>query len=388
MKNILVFLLFVPFFSIAQKGFEINGYLKGLGDNKVRIFHIKNNKTVLDTISSIEKDHFIFKGVLEEPELIRIDVIDTTQYLRIGKAVSIPPPITLMLTNASVEINGDAKEIYKASVKSNDPEMIIYETYRKDEISNIQATWDLQKINNQKLKESDSVGSKEVVAQLRVLRVQNQQMRIKFIDGHPKSFASALMLNNLSLVMSVGDMKKRFDGLDSLIKSSKFGKSLNLKIESNLSTAVGKPVIPVSQVGYDGKLINTGDLIGKVIIIDFWGSWCVPCRRSHPGLKNLYAKYHSKGLEIIGIANEGIYGEKSKEEQIKAWQKAIKEDSLPWLQLLNDAAINDYVKRYDIAGYPTKFVIDKNGKFALRLLGAGAFSEVELEKKIVELLAN
>ena len=388
-KSFVLALCLFPLLALAQKGFTINGYLNGLGNNNIRIYHMKNGRPKLDTISPVEKDHFVWKGILEEPELIRIDVIDTMLYLKVGKAVSMPPPIMFMLTNAAIEIRGDANEIYKASLKSDDPEMMIYETYRKEEINNVKATWEFTKIINRKLIESDTLGKAQSAIQLKALRGENQQMRIRYIDAHPASFASALMLNNLSLVMSAPDMRNRYNTLADNIKDSKFGRELLAKIESNLSTAIGKPMINFSQAGYDDKMINTADLKGKVILIDFWGSWCGPCRNSHPGLKKIYEKYHDQGLEIIGISNEAISGNKTKEEQIKSWQKAIKDDGLPWLQLLYDpTSAIDLVKKFDIAGYPTKFIVGRDGKFASRILGFDKASETELEKKIIALLAN
>jgi thiol-disulfide isomerase/thioredoxin len=195
-----------------------------------------------------------------------------------------------------------------------------------------------------------------------------------------------LMLSNLTLVVPPAELKSIYNQFTASIKNSRAGKLLYDKIESLVATAIGKPLINFSQVGYDGKVVNTAELKGKVIILDFWGSWCVPCRKSHPGLKKIYEKYHAKGLEIIGIANESTLVGKTKEEQTKAWQKAINEDKLPWLQILYDDTKNDLVKMFEITGYPTKFIIDQNGKFALKVLGASENSEADLEKKIAELI--
>ncbi len=72
---------------------------------------------------------------------------------------------------------------------------------------------------------------------------------------------------------------------------------------------------------------------GKYVLIDFWGSWCHPCRASHPHLKELYAKYKDKGFEIIGVAQETA---KTPEEQRQSWTGAIAKDSLTWPQIMNN----------------------------------------------------
>ena len=234
----------------------------------------------------------------------------------------------------------------------------------------------------------DTVGNGKLMAQMGVLRKQNQQNRMQYIDAHPNSFASVLMLTNLSLVMSPEDMIRRFDSLDPSIKSSEAGKTLNAKIETNRKTAIGKPVVHFAQSGLDGKMVSTEILKGNVILIDFWGSWCVPCRKSHPGLKDLYAKFKSRGLEIIGISNEVFSVGKTKEQQVEAWKKAIKEDDINWLHILYDPAQNDIVKTYDIMGYPTKYLIDRNGKIIMKFLGTSESQHKELEKLLFELMPD
>lgn len=387
-RKLIFFSIFFPMMTSAQQGFKVVALLKGLGENKVRVFTQKNGRVKIDTLSPISGDKIIWEGSLEEPQLVRMEVMDTTLYLRVGRAVSFAPPIMFLLTNTSVNLDGNANEIYSASVRSKDPEMLMYEPYRLKDIENVRATWALQKEHNRKLREMDTVGNGKIMAQMTALRKQNQQNRMQYIDANPNSFASVLMLTNLSLVMSPEDMIRRFDSLDPSIKSSEAGKTLNAKNETNRKTAIGKPVVHFVQSGLDGNLVSTEALKGKVILIDFWGSWCVPCRKSHPGLKDLYTKFKSKGLEIIGISNEVFSVGKTKEEQAEAWKKAIKEDGINWLHILYDPAQNDIVKTYDIMGYPTKYLIDQNGKIVMKFLGSGESQHKELERLLSQLMPD
>ena len=103
---------------------------------------------------------------------------------------------------------------------------------------------------------------------------------------------------------------------------------------------------------------------------------------------NLFASLDSKGFEIIGIANELANSTRDKAKQDIAWRKAIKEDGIKWLQVMYDPAIIDLVKEYDINGYPTKFLIDQNGKFVMRILGTSEKNHSDLEAKLAELLPN
>lgn len=386
--NLFFALLLIPFFSFSQKGFTVKATFKGLGNKKVRVLHLVEGKFKYDTIVSAGNDLVVWKGRVEEPELVRMEVLDTSLQLRIGKAVSSPPPMMFLLDNANVTIQGDAKEAFAASLKTKNKEMIMYEKYRQLDIQNMRETWEVQTEMHRKTLSKDTAGNGLLSAKLGQLRKQNQQNRMKYIDANPASFASILMLTNLFLVMSIDDLFKRYDSLDPIYKQSNAAKSLYSKLESNRRTAAGKPMIEIVQPGADGNMVNSKNLRGKYILVDFWGSWCVPCRRSHPGLKDLYAKYQSKGLEIIGVSNEMASGNRPKQQQEELWRTAIKEDGINWLHVLYDPAIADLVKEYDINGYPTKFLIDREGKFLMRILGTSDAGHLALEKKLAELMPD
>lgn len=102
-------------------------------------------------------------------------------------------------------------------------------------------------------------------------------------------------------------------------------------------------------------------LKGKYIILDFWGSWCGPCMSGMPKMKEYYKKYNDK-LEFVGIACN---------DKKDDWEKAIKENQLNWIHLLNDKSKNDISALYGVTSYPTKFIIDKEGKIIKKFEGEG-----------------
>ena len=138
----------------------------------------------------------------------------------------------------------------------------------------------------------------------------------------------------------------------------------------------------------NGKIVNLADYKGKYVLLDFWGSWCGPCRAGNPHLKDLYAKYKTKGFTIIGIANEsGTIAEAS-----AAWKKAVKEDGLPWIQVLNNEGKDkvDVTNIYEVSAFPTKILVDKDGKIIGRYTGtsAGAGVADPLEEKLKEVMGG
>ncbi|HWK03824.1 MAG TPA: TlpA disulfide reductase family protein [Puia sp.] len=135
-----------------------------------------------------------------------------------------------------------------------------------------------------------------------------------------------------------------------------------------------------------GRPIQPETLKGKYVLLDFWGSWCGPCRASHPHLKELYGKYKDKGFEIIGIDQENV---SSPEACRNLWTTAVAKDSLPWLQLMNNEARNvfDAVAQYSVTAFPTKILLDKDGNILVRYVGNGKGSEA-LTLKLKELFGG
>ncbi len=383
-----ILLLMLPFIMHAQEGFKVTMHIKGLGDHNVKVVFQKNGRSDVDTLVKQGEDLVVWEGKTVDPQFVRVEVMDTSLYLRVGKAIMPAPALAFLLANTDITIIGDANQIFTATVESKHPEVVLYNNLRVADLPNAIETWTLQKEQNKKRNDKDTIGNYDISQKLTSLKKINQAMRIQFLNDNPSSFTSLLVLQSLFLILPVNESEKRFNALKTEHKNSVTGQAHNLKIESNKKTAVGKPVIPFAQEGIDGSIVDIAAFKGKVVLIDFWGSWCVPCRMSHPALKDLYKKYNSKGFEIIGISNELANSTRDKKVQDIAWRKAIKEDGLTWAQILYDPAILDLVKEFDINGYPTKFLIDQNGKFVMRILGNSEKLHAELEAKLAMLMPD
>ena len=108
-------------------------------------------------------------------------------------------------------------------------------------------------------------------------------------------------------------------------------------------------------------------------MLDFWGSWCGPCRASHPHLKELHKKY-GKDVVFVNIARENS---RDLDEAKRTWKQAIKEDGLTWTQILNneDTKSYDLIRLYNISSFPTKILIGPDGKIVSRMVGSSADPE-------------
>jgi len=208
-------------------------------------------------------------------------------------------------------------------------------------------------------------GSKEeILAQpLRIelegLSEDNQRKKeIAFIKAHPNSIVSAEILSVYSTVYGKEETKALFQLLSEENKSSKYGKMIADYIKLNKQPKIGDEFADFKMKDQNGKALKLSDLKGKTVLLDFWASWCAPCRKENPNLVRIYKKFKPKGFEIFAV---------SLDEKKNKWLDAIKNDRLDWYHV-NDLKGNGNhaALLYGVEGVPDSFLIDENGIIVAR----------------------
>jgi peroxiredoxin len=160
--------------------------------------------------------------------------------------------------------------------------------------------------------------------------------------------------------------------------SKKYPQDKNIKmfhdvVGSMMATTIGQPAPEISLPAPDGKEIALSSLKGKVVLIDFWASWCGPCRKEMPNVVKAYAQFKNKGFEIFGV---------SLDQDKDRWVEAIAKDGITWPQVSDLKQWgSSVVKTYNIQGIPYTVLLDKEGKILAKNLRGE-----ELEKKLAEVL--
>lgn len=202
---------------------------------------------------------------------------------------------------------------------------------------------------------------------------KEKEQNILFIRNHPASIISA---NILSVYCSAWgrDLSARlYNSFSEDLKSTSYGKNILEFITLNKNLKVGDRYVDFSQLNVDGKRIKLSDYNGKFVLLEFWGSWCMPCRDGNPELVKTYNKFKNKGFEILGVASDS-----NKE----AWLNAVKKDGLPWQNvsdLKGDKNIAALI--YGVSNYPVNFLIDQTGSIIAKDLRGE-----KLREKLEELL--
>ena len=193
------------------------------------------------------------------------------------------------------------------------------------------------------------------------------------LKENPDTYATAFLLLTKMGQMEYEQLNAIYDPLSPEIKATTPGKEIAAYLARLAPTAVGQVAPDFTLETPDGKPLSMHSVKGKVKVLDFWASWCGPCRAENPNVVELYKKFHPKGLEIVGI---------SLDENKDQWQQAIKDDKLAWKQMSDLKGWESEVAQlYGISAIPHTIILDENNVIIAKNLRGK-----KLEEKIAELL--
>lgn len=358
---------------IIGNGYKISGEISGLTDG-TRVFlerqdPAKGTTIAVDT-AKIEKGKFTFEGKAEEPEIHSIR-FDNTQ----GGFI-------VVVEKGNIDVKGtkDSLAMAKVSGTFNNDELTKYNTemvkIQKRMMAFQQQNMAIMQAAQQK---NDTAVMSKLSKEYSKFQDEFTSSNYKYIESNPKSFLSVLLIEGMfnEPTPKIDKIRKFYDGLDSDVKATKHGKNVQTKLDGLKSVAVGQIAPDFSAPNTEGKMVSLKESMGKVTIIDFWASWCGPCRAENPNVVALYNEFHAKGLNIIGVSLDRT-GEAAK------WKEAIAKDKLIWPQISNLKFWEDPIAvQYSIKSIPATFLLDASGKIIAKDLHGA-----ELKAKVAELLAK
>ena len=231
--------------------------------------------------------------------------------------------------------------------------------------------WELMRV----LYSSEDVDKEPLKQEISAIREACQQMEYEFIPLNPDSYVSLHLLPGVRTSLPFEKYEQLFLNLSERVRNTEMGKSTSEQIAMTKKSLPGQPAPDFSKVDKEGNTIRLSDLKGKYVLIDFWGTWCIPCRRSHPHLVELHEKYAPKGVYFINVAQENDMKFRDN------WLKVIEEDKMTWTQILNNEGQEgcDVVRLFSVTTFPTKVLIDQEGRIVGRYLGDSRELDKELE---------
>lgn len=373
-KLVLLALLSIVLFScsnVKDGEFVLEGEAKGVPNGKVVVLHKQDDSIGMIPVDTtrIKDGKFTFKGKTKQALMhsIQIEDINNEQFFTIIETGEI-----------LIKIDKDSIQNTKIGGTYNNDEMQSF----TDDRNKLQAKIkEFEYKNQSKLalaqNQNDEKTIKQLQADYAVLTKNLKDFVYKYVTDHPKSYISMLLITNLfgEFEPDLALIEKYYNGLDASLKNHPEGKNILKKLKEFKKVDVGKKAPDFSAKSPDGTTVSLKQSLGKVTIIDFWASWCKPCRIENPNVVAMYNELHSKGLNIVGV---------SLDKDLNKWKEAIAKDGITWTQISNLKEWKEPIAQlYGVNSIPKTFILNKYGVVVAKDLTGQA-----LKDKVIELLAQ
>jgi thiol-disulfide isomerase/thioredoxin len=345
--------------------YTITGVAKGFDDNTILLVYTldNNNAKIVDTLR-VSNERFSGEFLKTESSNIH--------YFNLPKSKA-----NIIFFPEKEDLNVTLyKDSIQSSFVSGSPQNEVYTNYVR-ELRGYNAKKKDQNIRFQTARsQNDRASIVEIQNEARIMAAEVSALKIAFVRENENSSFSVMLLSELvsKKEITASQANELIENLSPKVSALGITSDLKKSLAEIKKSDIGGIAPGFSAPSPDGEVLSLQDALGKYTIIDFWASWCRPCRAENPNVVRVYDKYHDKGLNIISVSLD-------KAGQKNRWIKAIADDKMDWYHVSNLKSWQEPIaKMYGVRSIPATFLLDENGKIIGKNLRGAA-----LESKIASL---
>ena len=380
-------LLFVASCS-QQPSFEINGEIEGVTGKAVLSFKNPVSKTVVSDTVAIENGKFVFKGSAEDVVSGRIMILADNDEPAMAHIYVENAPLSVKLDWKNVkrnprrgsiisdpEVKGGANNDFKAAFNAIPENVVNQEKYADYKAARAEMSKESADMNKYMAAYGKFMSDYKEVAD--AIALETAEAKMAFIKANPDVECAAEEYSKIALGKStLEELNEVFSLFTPKVQNSAMAKGIKSEIEALTGIQPGAVAPDFTLETINGEEFTLSSLKGNYVVLDFWASWCGPCRGSIPGIKKVYAQYKDKGVEIVGI---------SCDRTAEPWKKAVEEDKSPWIHVIdfaNEKNGGRVAAKYAVHYIPTLYLLDQEGKMI------GKINHHDLEAKLKEIFGE
>lgn len=391
MKNISIAIIFSLCIFISgckvkqtsqKASFVLEGEITGAENN--RLVYLKDETRAVIDSARVQGEKFRFTGAVAYPTLYSLTLVDEKV-----PNPNLHPIIPVFIENSLITVKANVSELSKeAQFRSGQYDYskievsgsIANEDYNKF-LKGYKPLFDQRRIAFRKYLDLLNYGDPsnnvhqgiDLVNQVDEAAMARNNHIMQYIKEQPASHLTLYLAGEYADFFDQNEIDSLLSYVDPNLLKTEQGLKVKQKIEKLRKSAVGAHYSDLSFQTVDGTPVRLSDYVakGKYVLLEFWASWCVPCRADIPHIKENYARYHPEGFEIISISMD------SKKED---WLRAVKEEKMPWLQVSDLQAFKGEVsQKYNFSGIPTCVLIDPEGKIVSRNMRGSWMDKILIE---------